>query len=241
MTAPDERAGVTVEQQRILAEYRRREREVDGRIYAPWNPSAIYSRAGRTRMAALLLERLGVFPKPGDACLEIGFGSLGWLAELLAWGLRERDLHGIELDPERVARARDTFPAADLRTGDASQLPWPEGHFPLVVASTVFSSILDSAFRRLVAAEAARVIAPGGALLWYDLRMNNPRNPNVRRVGRSELAGLFPGLAGSVRAVTLAPPLARALVPRMEMLARLLEAIPLFRTHLLAVLVKGVP
>ena len=239
MTSAGERNRVVAEQDRILAEYRRREREVDHDLYALWNPSASLNRAGRTRRAASLLARCGVFPKRGDACLEIGFGSLGWLAELLAWGLAESDLHGIELDPERAAIAREVFPSADLRVGDASRMPWPDGSFRLVVASTTFSSMLDPAFRRLVAAEAARVIAPGGALLWYDLRVDNPRNPNVRGIGRAELAALFPTLAGPVRSSTLAPPLARAVAPVSWLAANILEALPFLRTHLVAVLVKG--
>jgi hypothetical protein len=108
-----------------------------------------------------------------------------------------------------------------------------------VIASTTFSSILDPGVRRLVAGEAARVLAPGGAVLWYDLRVNNPSNPNVRRVERHELAGLFPGLTGPIRTATLAPPLARRLLPGAEILARVLEAVPFLRTHLIAVLVKG--
>ncbi len=239
MTAPGDRGQVAAEQERILAEYRRRETEVDHGVYAPWNPPAIHNRAGRTRRAARLLAQCGVFPKRGDACLEIGFGSLGWLGELLAWGLAESDLHGIELDPGRAAVAREALPSADLRVGDASQMPWPDGAFRLVIASTTFSSILDPMLRRLVAAEVARVLAPGGALLWYDLRVDNPRNPNVRGIGRRELAALFPTLSGPVRSAALAPPLARAVAPASWLLADLLEALPFLRTHLVAVLVKG--
>jgi SAM-dependent methyltransferase len=235
----DEGNRIAAEQERILAEFRRRGREVDHNLYAPWNPSASLNRAGRTRRAARLLARCGVFPKRGDACLEIGYGSLGWLAELLAWGLAETDLHGIELDPERAAVAREVLPSADLRVGDASQLPWPDGFFRLVVASTTFSSILDPALRRLVAAEASRALAPGGALLWYDLRVDNPRNRNVRGIGRRELAALFPGLSGPVRSSTLAPPIARAVAPASWLAATVLETLPFLRTHLVAVLVKG--
>ena len=235
----DERQSVPAEQQRILAEYRRRERDVDQDLYALWNPSASLNRAGRTRRAARLLAQCGVFPRRGDACLEIGYGTLGWLAELVAWGIAESDLHGVELDPERAAVAREAFPSADLRVGDASQLPWGEGTFRLVVASTCFSSILEPGLRRLVAAEVQRVLARGGALLWYDLRMNNPRNPNVRGIGRSELAELFPALSGPVRTSTLAPPLARLVAPVSWLAANVLESLPFLRTHLVAVLVKG--
>jgi ubiquinone/menaquinone biosynthesis C-methylase UbiE len=239
MTIPGDRAPVAAEQQRILAEYRRRERDLHPDLYAPWNPGVIYNRAGRTRRAAILLARCGVFPKRGDPCLEIGFGSLGWLAELLAWGIAETDLHGIELNPDRARRAREAFPAADLRVGDACELPWPDATFRLVIASTTFSSILDPAVRRLVAGEAERVLAPGGALLWYDLRINNPSNPQVRKVDRAELSALFPGLAGPVWSTTLVPPLARRIASRAELLARMLETLPFLRTHLIAVLVKG--
>ena len=82
---------------------------------------------------------------------------------------------------------------------------------------------------------------PGGALLWYDFRVNNPRNPNVRGVGRKELRSLFPDLAGEVRSATLAPPIARLVAPRSNWLATTLEGFPFLRTHLLAVLVKRTP
>ena len=55
---------------------------------------------------------------------------------------------------------------------------------------------------------------PGGALLWYDLRVNNPSNSSVRKIDKTELAALFPGLAGPVQSTTLAPPLSRRLASR---------------------------
>jgi hypothetical protein len=226
------------ERRRIVAEYRRRERELPADRYAPWRPEEILVRNERRRVGALALREAGVFPGPGARCLEIGYGSLGWLGELLCWGVRETDLHGIELDPVRAQRARDAFPAADLRVGDATALPWEDGTFRLVVASTVFTSILEPAMRRAVAREIERVLAVGGALLWYDFRVDNRRNPNVRRVTRAELRSLFPGLDASIRTVTLAPPLARLVAPRSWLLANVLEAIPFLRTHLLGALIK---
>jgi ubiquinone/menaquinone biosynthesis C-methylase UbiE len=171
--------------------------------------------------------------------LEVGFGSQGWLGDLITWDVRENDLHGIELDSSRAKHAKEILPNADLRVGDATDLPWNDNSFRLVITSTVFTSILDSSVRELLASEITRVIAPGGALLWYDFAVNNPQNPNVRGVGRKELLRLFPRLGGRVKRVTLAPPLARLLVPRCFTLASLLECLPAFRTHLIAVLVKN--
>jgi ubiquinone/menaquinone biosynthesis C-methylase UbiE len=190
------------------------------------------------RTAPVMLHRAGVFPKAGDPCLEVGFGWRGWLGTLLNWGVRERDLHGIDLDPVQVNRGRELLPLADLRVGDASNLPWESNRFRLVIASTLFTSLLDQNVRHLAADEITRVLAEGGALLWYDFAVNSPRNPAVRRVTRRELRQLFPRLRGEISSVTLAAPLARLIAPRSWALATLVEAIPLLRTHLLAVLVK---
>jgi ubiquinone/menaquinone biosynthesis C-methylase UbiE len=185
-----------------------------------------------------MLHDAGVFPEVGDQCLEIGFGTLGWLGTLMSWGLRETDLHGIELDAARATKAHEALPTADLRIGDATKLPWEVGSFHLVVASTVFTSVLDVRVRGLIADEIMRVLAPGGALLWYDFAANNPRNPNVRKVNRKELRELFPRLSGEVKSITLAPPLARFVAPKSWVLATMLEGIPFLRTHLIAVLIK---
>ncbi len=226
------------ENRRLLRELRRREAEIDPDLYAPWQPAEIFMRAERKRWAARLLRRAGAFPDPDSRCLEVGHGRLGWLGDLVGWGMRETRLAGIELDDARAEEARLVLPAADLRVGDACEMPWSDGRFRLVITSTVFTSVLDPDLRRRLAAEIERVLAPGGALLWYDFRVDNPRNPNVRGIGRRELRSLFPNLAGDVRSITLAPPLARVLTPWSHWLATTLEAVPILRTHLIAVLVK---
>jgi len=38
-----------------------------------------------------------------------------------------------------------------------------------------------------------RVLKPGGAILWFDLRVDNPRNPQVKGLRKKEIASLFPG------------------------------------------------
>jgi ubiquinone/menaquinone biosynthesis C-methylase UbiE len=142
------------------------------------------------------------------------------------------------LDPERSEQAMKILPKADLRIGDAATLPWANDSFQLVIASTVFTSILDTQVRHLVADEITRVLSPRGALLWYDFAVNNPRNTNVRKVDRKELGELFPLLKGSMKSLTLVPFLTRLLAPNAWPLAAFLDAVPLLHTHLMAVLVK---
>src|SRR6266571_3233199 len=108
-------------------------------LYGPWLPGSLLMTSSRLRVAAVMLYQADVFPKAGDPCLEVGFGWLGWLGNLLSWGVRERDLHGIDLNPAQVNRGREVLPLADLRVGDASQLPWESNRFRLVIASTLFT------------------------------------------------------------------------------------------------------
>jgi ubiquinone/menaquinone biosynthesis C-methylase UbiE len=227
---------VLIERERIRAEYRRRDTIVsDSQGDDSW---FMVARQERERYAWAMLRRAGILPLRGRACLEVGFGHFGWLNTLISLGARESDLHGIDLNPERVEAARCVFPTADLRAGDAAEIPWQDGTFHIAVASTVFTSILSAEVRHLAAREIIRILAPGGALLWYDFRVDNPRNPNVRRVTREELKQLFPTLSGEVRSITLAMPLLRWFAPRSWMLTQMLSTVPFLRTHLIAVLRK---
>jgi hypothetical protein len=68
--------------------------------------------------------------------------------------------------------------------------------------------------------------------------VNNPRNPDVRGVGRQELHRLFPTCTIEHRRVTLAPPVALRLARRSNSLCSLLDMVPLLRTHYLAVITR---
>ena len=235
---PKEVPSSRAEAARILEEYRRRAKEIGQDRYAVWQPDVAFTISARTNCAVELLHRMNAFPTAEAPCLEVGYGTLGWLGLLVSWGVKETCLHGMELDPDRAAEASAVLPLADLRTGDACEMPWEDGLFRLIIVSTVFTSILDEGVRRLLAREIVRVLAPGGALLWYDFAYNNPRNPSVRGIKPKEVRELFPELHGPMKRVTLAPPIARAVAPRSLLLASIMEAMPFLRTHVLAVLMK---
>lgn len=224
------------ETDRILEEHRRREREVPAGFYDLDRPANLFLRHGQERALRDALERSGLLPLSGRRLLEVGCGSGNWLEVLERFGARREGLAGIDLDPGRADVCRSRFPGADIRSGDASVLPWEGGSFDLVFQSTVFSSILDPEMRRAVAFEMVRVLKPGGAVLWYDFFMDNPANPNVRGVRRREIEALFPGCRVDLRRATLAPPLARRIVPVSWTLAAVLESLRVFDTHYLGVI-----
>jgi ubiquinone/menaquinone biosynthesis C-methylase UbiE len=226
---------------RIRREFERRDRIArDER-----DPVARFFDERKVAMAGLLLRQAGLLPGLRTA-LDVGCGRGMWLRQLEAWGVPRAGLAGIDLSAERIdaallALADQGVGGADLRVGDASRLPWPARSFELVIQSTVFTSILDPSMRRAVAAEMLRVVTDAGAILWYDFRVNNPRNPHVRGIGPREIRELFPGCRIELRRATLAPPLARLVVPLSAALARALEAAKVLNTHDMALIRKEAP
>ena len=203
--------------------------------YSFLQPDVWQSVQERQRAMLGFFTRAGWIGLADKRVVEVGCGAGGNLLELLRLGGMPEHLTGIELLPERAAHARQVLPAA-LRVieGDASLAPIDAGSQHLVLQSTVFSSLLDGATRTALAAAMWRWLAPGGAVLWYDFTVDNPRNADVRGVPLAELRALFPQARIAARRVTLAPPLARAVCrvhPRLYPVANLL---PLLRTHVLA-------
>jgi len=238
------------EADRIVREYARRASEIPSDFYALDKPANLFIHQQRSRRVLSLLAGIGLLPLRGKRALEVGCGAGGWLPELESWGVRRSDLAGIDLDPGRIETARTFLCArrdetgrvlshgADIQCGDAASLPWPASRFDLVIVSTVFSSILDHEMRRDVAAEILRVLRPEGVVVWYDFFVDNPRNPNVRGVDRRQIRALFHGCDVGLSRVTLAPPLARRIVPISWGAAMAIEACRLLNTHYLGVIRK---
>ena len=96
----------------------------------------------------------------------------------------------------------------------------------------MFTSVLDEAVKANLAGEMLRVLRPGGMILWYDFWLN-PTNPQTEGIKPSEIRRLFPGCDFEFRRITLAPPLARRLVPVSWVVAFLLEKLRVFNSHYL--------
>lgn len=181
-----------------------------------------------SRVLGLLARSLG----QGSRAIDVGCGN-GDL-QVLTGG---RGLHiewtGVDLLEERVATARQRAPGATYLVGSGDDLPFEPRSFDVATAITLFSSIPSVAMERAVAAEIGRVLRPGGWLVWYDLRYDNPANRGVHGVSRGRLADLFPGWRIELRTTTLLPPVARRLGRLTPVAYPLLEAVPPLRSHLI--------
>jgi SAM-dependent methyltransferase len=231
---------VRAEESRVRRAYaRRRERLLD-RENAWSNPHFIYRRQDRERQVLAWLRRLAL-PFDDTRALDVGCGSGAWLRDLVRWGFPPEHLWGVDLLPHFIADAHRRCPTGvHVQCGSATHLPFKDGAFDLVIQATLFTSLLDAEVRRVAAAELLRVVRQGGVILWYDFFISNPRNPDVRRVGKRELRALFPHCRLTLRKSTLAPPLARRVAPLSHMLYQTLARLPFLCTHYLGV-IRPVP
>ncbi|MDE2082008.1 MAG: class I SAM-dependent methyltransferase [Burkholderiales bacterium] len=219
----------------IAARYARRARLGLGDLYDPLRPEVWQAQQERQRALIALLRRHARQPLAQLDLLEVGCGHGDHLLELLRLGFDPARLVGSELLPERVAAARRRLPALTrVLEGDALQQPLADAGFDIVVQATVFSSILDDAFQQRLAARMWQWLRPGGAVLWYDFTVDNPRNADVRGVPLARVRALFPAGSIHARRVTLAPPIARRVVRLHPAAWRVANALPLLRTHVLA-------
>lgn len=193
----------------------------------------------RERRFLSLLRENGCVPLSDKRILEIGCGKGELLREVVKWGAEPENVVGVELLDDRVSDAVRLCPGGTrIVRGNAANLDFPDGSFDLVLQSTVFTSVLDQRTKSRMASEMLRVLKPDGLILWYDYHMNNPRNSDVRGVGRREIHGLFRGCAIELRRITLAPPLARLLAPYSWLLCYLLSKVPILCTHYIGVIRK---
>ena len=115
---------------------------------------------------ALLAPRLAGLAVP---CLEVGCGEGTNLVRLA----RRGQPFGIDRSAARVRFAAGAVPGARLATADAHALPFRDGVFASVLIRDLLHHLAEP---RRAAAEAVRVLAPGGTLLVIE---PNGRNPLV--------------------------------------------------------------
>lgn len=170
--------------------------------------------------------------------LEVGAGNGGNIYFFKKLGVKWDNIYANELLPYRIEVLKTTFPNIHLYEGDACEIEQDkEELFDIVFQSTVFTSILDSKFKELLAEKMWTLLKPGGIVLWYDFAFDNPSNKDVKGVKRKEIKGLFKE-AKSIKfyKTTLAPPIGR----RIKKLYPFINVFSFLRTHLIAVIEKEV-
>lgn len=120
------------------------------------------------RAAGLRLHPVG----EGSSVLDVGCGT-GRLLETYAEA--GAACSGIDMSQAMLAEARKLLgDRADLRVGDATDMPYNDDSFDLAVCSLMIHE-LDPDVQQHVLSEMARVVTPGGRVLVVDYRVGSLR------------------------------------------------------------------
>jgi SAM-dependent methyltransferase len=213
--------------------YRRRDRLHPRNYYSLRQPGHLYLTHVRERLLLRALREAGIGDLSDLQLLDVGCGAGEWLLRFETYGARLENLVGVELQRPFLREARARSDRLRVVQADGARLPFGPASFDLVHQATMMTLVPEAGLRRQIAAEMLRVLKPEGSILWFDMRYSNPRNPDMRGIGRRELGRLFPGCRMRLRSASLLPTVARRLAPWSFLACSLLELLPPLRIHYL--------
>jgi ubiquinone/menaquinone biosynthesis C-methylase UbiE len=165
------------------------------RIYEAY---ASYLFRGRRRHAfRTLLAASGA--RTGDRVLDVGSGT-GYFARLLAAAVgAQGTVDGVDASPEMVAyatRRTRRLPNCRFQAGAAESLPFPDGHFDVVVSSFVIHHLPEDG-QLPALQEMRRVLRPGGSVLVAEVPagddMGHPVPPLADALTDAGFTAIRPG------------------------------------------------
>ncbi|MBN2117185.1 MAG: class I SAM-dependent methyltransferase [Anaerolineales bacterium] len=223
---------------RLRNEYEDRKRRfATSDLYSVFNTATLFAIHQRQRVTLHMLKKFGFTRLSDLLILEMGCGGGGVLTEYLDFGVFPENLHGVDLLFDRLLHARHVLLGSKFANADGQALPYCSETFDLILQYTAISSVLDPEIRRNICADLLRVLKPSGLILSYDFWLN-PTNLQTHGIRPSEIRRLFPGCRFDFQRITLAPPIARRLVPVSWLFCAFLEKLKIFNTHYLVAISK---
>lgn len=226
------------ELERIKKAYEKRKIEQKDKVYSYFNKGSLFIIHQREKALLYILNKFNYSDLTNKKILDVGCGTGGTLRRFIDYGAKPENLYGIDLLEDRIEVAKQLNPKINFICGDSSNLQYPDDYFDIVMQFTVFTSIYDVELKKKIASEMLRVLKVDGIIVWYDFHIDNPKNPDVKRVKKNEIHSLFPNCEIFLKRITLAPPIARKIAPFSITLCQILEKIPILCTHYLGIIQK---
>lgn len=226
------------ESERIKRVYQKYKEKGIGARYSLFQKGSLQVIQERERVLLKMLKKSIGTSVAENRVLDIGCGSGGTLLPMLFYGFQPENCFGIDLLEDRIAEARRRLPNMTFTCCSAENIPFEKGTFDLVTMFTCLSSVLDNNIRRRICQQALAMLRPGGWVLIYDFRVNNPFNKNVCAVTLRELKGYFPALKSVSRTLTLLPQMGRFIGQYSMTMCGFLALMPFLRTHRMTIFQK---
>jgi SAM-dependent methyltransferase len=138
----------TTEVDRIRQAYE--EYRQNGKWNSP-NPGRDYMISEGYHDLREIFQRSSRHSLPEARILDIGCGTGVLLGRFCELGAEARNLFGVDLLPDRIAAARNRYPAFTFQEANAERLDFPDRSFDLISVFTVFSSVLDDSMSKNIA------------------------------------------------------------------------------------------
>jgi ubiquinone/menaquinone biosynthesis C-methylase UbiE len=223
---------------RLRKEYQKRKNnEANEKRYSLTNKAYAFQIQQRQNSLQKIFRDHQLEQNKLNRILEIGCGSGGVLQEMSSIHYPVHNLSGIDILFDRLQIAKTKLTDANICCSDGQRLPFKSNSFDLVLQFTAFSSILDTQVKHRMAQEILRVLQQNGAILWYDFWLN-PTNKQTKGIKPKEIRGLFPDCSFDFQKITLAPPIARRIVPISWSFAAFLESLLILNSHYLVIIQK---
>lgn len=209
------------------------------RKFGYFNKSDLFLIRDRERRILKLLKNRG-YHKEQDKykVLDVGCGTANNLADFVSYGFLPENLFGIDIREEDLIDASRYQKHINLTVANGEFIPFPNSSFDIILAYTLFATILRDDNRAKVAGEMLRVLKKKGMILWFDMRLPNPFNPNVRKVTLRDIKKLFPDAKYHLKSSTLNPYITRITTQLSCTLTALLNSLPFLHTHLCGIIKK---
>ena len=169
--------------------------------------------------------------------LDFGCGEGFIMKQLVGWGADQKQLIGVDTSEERIKKAKSRFESLRfLHIND--KIPFSDDKFTIIVVSTVFSSIIGKSERVFWAQEIDRVLKKGGAIIFYDMKMNNPFNFKTKKISKNELKHLFKNYSIKTKTITVLPQLSRIISFFSPKIYPFLTKLSFLHTHYISELIR---
>ena len=206
------------------------------------NPEVLFQSLARD---AAMVRALGsIDPDPHSArVLDVGCGDGDGLWILVRLGFEPANLFGVDIQEDRIRKAKAKIPLVKFECADATSLRFRDGTFDIVMESMMFLQLTDEEIASRIASEMIRVTKLGGTLLVSDWRYSKPGSREFKGVSASRIANLYQvGTRTEVRQTIrglLIPPVGRFLSKYLPSSYFMVHALcPLLVGHRITVLRK---
>lgn len=123
--------------------------------------------------------------------LDVGCGDGAnlWLLERL--GFAGFNLFGIDIQEDRIAKARENKPFPNFECMDAACQRFSDNTFDITMESTLFIHLTDDHLAAQIATEMVRVTKRNGYLVLTDWRYPKPGNSHYKALTKQRISSLF--------------------------------------------------